>query len=74
MTLQKANKAIHIRRKRARKPLASAIAMSVSEVQDLGGYKEVEAEIIEEMPRLKKRPSLCSKCGQQGHTCRTCRN
>ena len=73
-TLQKANEAMHIRRKRARKPLASAIAMSVSEVQALDGYEEVEAEIIEEMPRPKKRPLTCSKCGQQGHTCRTCKS
>jgi hypothetical protein len=72
-TLQKANEAMHVRRKRTRKALVSDTALSVSEVQAMGGYEEVEAEIREEMPRLKKRTSRCSKCGQEGHTYRTCR-
>jgi hypothetical protein len=29
----------------------------------MGGYEEVEAEIREEMLRLKKRTLRCSKCG-----------
>jgi hypothetical protein len=37
----------------------------VSEVQAMGGYEKVEAEIIEEVPRPKKRISRCSKCGQR---------
>jgi hypothetical protein len=73
-TLQKANEAMHIRRKRTRKALVSDNALSVGEVQAVGGYKEVKAEIIEEMLRLKKRTLKCSKCGQEGHTCRTYRN
>jgi type VI protein secretion system component VasK len=62
-TLQKANKAMHVRRKRTRKALVSDTALSVGKVQDMGGYEEVEAEIREEMLRLKKRTSRCSKCG-----------
>jgi hypothetical protein len=73
-TLQKANEAMHVRRTRTRKALVSDKALSVSEVQAMGGYEEVEAEIIEEMLRLKKRRSRCSKCGKEGHTCRTCSN
>ena len=73
-TLQKADKAMHVRRKRTRKALVLDKALSVSEVQAMGGYEEVEAEIIEEMPRPKKRRSRCSKCGEEGHTCRTCSN
>jgi hypothetical protein len=73
-TLQKANEAMHVRRKRTRKALVSDTALSVGEVQAMGGYEEVEAEIREEMPRPKKRISRCSKCGQEGHTCRTCSN
>jgi UTP:GlnB (protein PII) uridylyltransferase len=72
-TLQKANKAMHVRRKRTRKALVSDTALSVSEGQAMGGYEEVEAEIREEMLRSKKRTSRCSKCGQEGHTYRTCR-
>jgi hypothetical protein len=72
-TLQKANEAMHVRRKRTRKALVSDTALSVSEVQAMGGYEEVETEIREEMPRSKKRTSRCSKCGQEGHTCRTCK-
>ena len=64
---------MHILRKRARKPLVSDIALSVSKVQAMGGYKEVEAEIIEEMPRPKKRPPTCSKCHIQGYNIRQCK-
>jgi len=46
-----------VRRKRIRKALVSENALSIGEVQAIGGYKEVEAEIIEEMLRLKKRIS-----------------
>jgi hypothetical protein len=73
-TLQKANEAMHIRRTRTRKALVLDKALSVSEVQAIGGYEEVEAEIIEEMPRPKKRRSRCSKYSEEGHTCRTCSN
>ena len=64
---------MHVRRKRARKPLVLVNALSVGEVQAIGGYKEVEAEIIEEMLRLKKRPPTCSKCYEQGHSMRQCK-
>jgi hypothetical protein len=73
-TLQKANEAMHVRRKSTRKALVSDTALSVSEVQAMDGYKEVEAEIREEMLRSKKRKSRCSKCSEEGHTCRTCSN
>jgi formylmethanofuran dehydrogenase subunit E len=73
-TLQKANEAMHVRRTRTRKALVSDKALSVSEVQAMGGYEEVKAEIIEEMLRPKKRRSRCSKCGEEGHTCRTYSN
>jgi hypothetical protein len=43
-------------------------------VQAIGSYKEVKAEIIEEMLRLKKRRLRCSKCSKEGHTYRTCSN
>lgn len=70
--IEKANEAMHVRRKRTRKALVSDIAMSVGEVQAMGGYEEVQAEIIEDIPRPKKRALTCSNCGQQGHTIRTC--
>ena len=54
---------MHVRRKRTRKALALDTALLVSEVQAIGGYEEVEAEIREEMPRSKKRTSRCSICG-----------
>jgi hypothetical protein len=65
---------MHVRRTRTRKALVSDKALSVSEVQAIGGYEEVKAEIIEEMPRLKKRRLRCSKCSEEGYTCRTCSN
>jgi hypothetical protein len=65
---------MHVRRTRTRKALVSDKALSVSEVQAMGGYEEVEAEIIEEMLRLKKGRSRCSKCSEEGHTYRTCSN
>ena len=71
--LQQANEAMHIRRKRKRKALQSDHALSVHEVQAMVDQDHVEAEVREEMPRPKKRAPTCSKCGQQGHTCRTCR-
>ena len=54
---------MHVRRKRSRKALVSDTALSVGEVQAIGVYEEVEAEIREEILRLKKRTSRCSKCG-----------
>jgi hypothetical protein len=73
-TLQKANEAMHVRRKRTRKALVSDKALSVGEVQAMGGYEEVEAEIIEEMPKLKKRPPTCSTCHEKGHNMRQCKS
>ena len=70
--LQQANEAMHIRRKRKRKVLKSDKALSVAEVVAMVEQEQVEAEIMEEMPRLKKRASTCSNCGQQGHTIRSC--
>jgi hypothetical protein len=65
---------MHVRRTRTRKALVSDKALLVSKVQAIGGYEEVKAKIIEEMLRPKKRRLRCSKCGEEGHTCRTCSN
>lgn len=73
IALQEANKAMHIRRKRKRKALKSDNALSVSEVQATVDQDNIEAQVREEMPRLKKRVSTCSRCGKQGHTIRTCK-
>jgi hypothetical protein len=54
---------MHVRRKRTRKALVSDTALSVSKVQAIGSYEEVEAEIREEMLRSKKRTSRYSICG-----------
>jgi hypothetical protein len=54
---------MHVRRKRTRKALVSDTALLVGEVQAIGSYEEVEAEIREEIPRSKKRTSRCSRCG-----------
>jgi hypothetical protein len=54
---------MHVQRKRTRKALVSDTALLVGKVQDMGSYKEVEAEIREEILRLKKRTLRCSKCG-----------
>jgi len=56
--LQQANEAMHIRRKRKRRVIRS---------------DHVEAEVREEVLRPRKRSPTCSRCGQQGHTIRTCR-
>ena len=73
-TLQKANEAMHVRRSRKRKAFVSDKPLSVGEVQAIGGYKEVEAEIMVKESRLKKRPPTCSKCHTQGHNMRQCRS
>jgi hypothetical protein len=73
-SLQEANKAFHIRRKRGRKALQSDHALSVSEVQAMLEQDQIEAQVREEEPRPKKRASQCSKCGDQGHTARTCKS
>lgn len=72
VTLQQANEAMHVRRKRKRKVLQSDQALSVGEVQARVDQEEVEAQIMEEMPRPKKRLLTCSSCWQQGHTRRSC--
>ena len=54
---------MHVRRKRTRKALVSDTALSVSEVQAIGSYEEVEVEIREEILRSKKRTSRYSRCG-----------
>jgi hypothetical protein len=65
---------MHVRRTRTRKALVSDKALSVSEVQAIGGYEEVEGEMTEEMLRPKKRRSRYSKYGEEGYTYRTCSN
>ena len=72
--LQQANEAMHERRKRKRKAIQSDHALSVAEGQALVVQTHVEAGIREEMLRPKNRISKCSRCGEQGHTIRTCRN
>jgi len=54
---------MYICRKRTRKVLVLDNALSVSEVHTITSHKEVEAEIREEMPRLKKRISRYSNYG-----------
>jgi hypothetical protein len=73
-TLQRVNEAFHVRRKRKRKPLLSENALSVGEVQAVVAQEEVEAGIIEEMPRPKRRPPKCSTCHEQGHNMRQCKS
>jgi hypothetical protein len=65
---------MYVRRKKTRKALVLDTALSVGKVQPIGSYEEVEAEIREEIPRLKTRKSRCSKCDKESHTCRTCSN
>jgi hypothetical protein len=72
--LEQANEAMHVRRKRKRKAIKSAHALSVGEVQAMVDQNRIEGELKEDMPTPKKRASRCSGCGQQGHTIRTCRN
>jgi hypothetical protein len=72
-TLQEVNRAALVRRKRKRKALRSDNALSVSEVQAMVDQEEVEAKIMEEMPRLKKRPPTCSTCHEKGHNMRQCK-
>ncbi len=73
-TLQKANEAMHVRRKRTRKASVSDKALSVGEVQAMVAQEQVEAEIMEEMLRPKRRPPTCSKCHTQGHNLTQCRS
>jgi hypothetical protein len=72
-TLQEVNKATFVRRKRKRKALRSDNALSVGEVQAMVDQEEIEAKIIEEMPRPKKRPPTCSTCHKKGHNIRQCK-
>ena len=71
--LQQANEAMHERRKKKkRKVLQSDKALSVAEVVVIAEQEQIEAQMIDEMPRPKKRLLTCSGCGQQGYTIRTC--
>jgi hypothetical protein len=54
---------MYVQRKRKRKALVSDTALSVGKEQAIGGYKEVKAEIREEMLRSKKKILRYSKCG-----------
>jgi len=72
-TLQQANKALYIRRKRKRKAIRSDYALLVSKGQAIVNQNYIEAEVREEMPRPKRRASKCSRCGEEGHTVRICR-
>ena len=60
--LQQANEAMHERRKRKRKAIQSDYALSVAKGQALVVQTHVKAGIREEMLRLKKRISKCSRC------------
>jgi len=63
---------MHIRRKRKRQFIQSDKAFSVSEIQARVDQEQVEAQIIEEIPRPKKRLLTCSSCWQQGYTRISC--
>jgi hypothetical protein len=52
---------MHVRRKRTRKTLVSDTILSVGKKQAIGGYEEIEAEIREEILRLKKKTLKYSK-------------
>jgi hypothetical protein len=65
---------MHKRRKKKRKAIQADRALSVAKVQATVIQDHIEAETREEMLRLKKRISKCSRCSQQGHTIRTCKN
>jgi hypothetical protein len=62
------------RRTRKRKAIQSDCALSVAKVQATVIQTHIEAEIREEILKLKKRISKCSRYGEQGHTIRTCKN
>jgi hypothetical protein len=70
--LEAANTAMHVRKSRKRKSLLTEDALSVQAIQQLVDKDEVEAQIIEEMPRPAKRTARCSKCRSTAHTARTC--
>jgi hypothetical protein len=72
--LQQANEAMYKRRTRKRKAIQSDCTLSVAEGQATVIQTHIEAEIREEMPKPKKRMSKCSRCSEQGHTIRTCKN
>jgi len=71
--LEAANTAMHIRKSRKRKTIISGEALSVQAMQQLVEKDEVEAQIMEEMPRLAKRAARCSKCNSTAHTARVCK-
>jgi hypothetical protein len=71
--LQEANKAMHKRKSRKRKAILLDHALSASQIQEIVEQEEVEAQIIEQMPKPSKRASRCSKCGTLGHNSRTCK-
>jgi len=52
---------MYVCKKRTRKVLMLDTALSISKVQTIGGNKEVEVEIREEILRSKKRRSKYSK-------------
>jgi hypothetical protein len=54
---------MYVRRKKTRKALVSDTALLVNKRQAISGYKEVKAEIREEMLRLKKKTLRYSKYG-----------
>jgi hypothetical protein len=70
--LEAANAATHVRKSRKRKSIPADDALSVQAIQRLVDTEEVEAQIIEEMPRPAKRTARCSKCRSTAHTARTC--
>jgi hypothetical protein len=73
-TLQQVNEATHTRRKRKRKVFQSDMSLSVAEVEAMVEQEQIEAQIIGEMKRPKRRSPTCSGCKQQGHTIKTCIN
>jgi hypothetical protein len=65
---------MHKRRTRKRKAILSDCALSVAKGQAIVIQTQIEAEIREEILKLKKRISKCSGCSEQGHTIRTWKN
>ena len=70
--LKAANSAMYICKSRKRKSMLSEEALLVQAIQQLVKKDEVEAQIMEEMPRPAKQTAKCSKCRSTAHNARVC--
>ena len=65
---------MHIRKLRKRKSVLTDNALSIQAIQHLVKKEEVEAQIMDEMPKLVKRTKKCSNCGSTAHIARICKS